>query len=923
MTKLVFWKKNLFELQRGAIGKAFISEITKLINEWCTKSPNRDICLKALMIMPALILQKTSMKCKTSEIKKHIERRLVLWRERKVQDLFDEAKTIQARMKQVTHKARTDDELAKRFAKLMLEGKVNPAIRLLEVNATGGVLPLTDEVIGNLQQKHPAGKPTNDTMLLQGPLMKIHDVIYDDINAELIRKCATKTKGSFGPSCLDADFWRKITSSTLYGSSSDDLCHAIALLTRQLCSDNLNDPNSIEALMSCRLIPLDKAPGIRPIGIGEVLRRIIGKAVMTVIKPDILNATGYQQLCAGQNAGCEVAIHAVRDLFELDSNHGFIQIDASNAFNAINRKLLLHNVNIICPQISTYINNCYAHPARLFITGGKEMSSQEGTTQGDPIAMGMYALGLMPLLTTVAAPDDKNFFQVAFADDLTGVGEIDELKVWWENILKFGPYLGYNVNESKSWLITKERYINQAKTAFKNSAIKITTDGHRHLGAVVGTQANKENYVKEKVTEWINAVNNLTKFACTEPHAAYSAFIHGLRHRFTYTMRTIPDISHLLKPLDDAIDNFTKVLLHGYEFNKDERSLFSLPARFGGMGMIIPSQISQQEYLNSRSVTSGTIEKVKLNEIYSDNNKEVGKIKDHLKSEKRKQHGILLNEIKEKTASKQTLRSIEAATENGASIWLTVLPIKRNGFFLEKQAFWDGIHIRYNIPLERLPTKCVCGFPFDLQHAFSCPKGGLVIARHNEIRDITAEILGEICTGVTVEPTLTPLTGESLPHATAIKSDQARADVSARVFWIKGQIAYCDVRVFNPIAKCHLNKSLPSVHKKNENEKKRQYNQRILQIEHGSFTPLVFSCFGGMSRECSRFFSQAADKLSEKRKTSKSVVMAWIKARLNFALLRSCLQCLRGTRTSSNVAEICEIDIKDIALESNIEIYAN
>ena len=87
------------------------------------------------------------------------------------------------------------------------------------------------------------------------------------------------------------------------------------------------------------------------------------------------------------------------------------------------------------------------------------------------------------------------------------------------------------------------------------------------------------------------------------------------------------------------------------------------------------------------------------------------------------------------------LRLIEASTENGASIWLTVIPIKRNGFFLEKQAFWDAIRIRYNILLERLPTIRVRGDSFNLQHALFCPNGGLVITRHNELRNLTAEIV--------------------------------------------------------------------------------------------------------------------------------------------------------------------------------------
>ena len=133
-------------------------------------------------------------------------------------------------------------------------------------------------------------------------------------------------------------------------------------------------------------------------------------------------------------------------------------------------------------------------------------------------------------------------------------------------------------------------------------------------------------------------------------------------------------------------------------------------------------------------------------------------------------------------------------TENGAFIWLTVIPIKRNGFFLEKQAFWDAIRIRYNILLERLLTLCVCGDSFNLQHALSCPKGGLETTRHNKLRNLTAEILGKVCKNVVIELLLIPLTGEELPECSNTCS-QVRADVSARGLSINGQTAFCDVRV--------------------------------------------------------------------------------------------------------------------------------
>ena len=112
-----------------------------------------------------------------------------------------------------------------------------------------------------------------------------------------------------------------------------------------------------------------------------------------------------------------------------------------------------------------------------------------------------------------------------------------------------------------------------------------------------------------------------------------------------------------------------------------------------------------------------------------------------------------------------------------------------------------------------LLTLCVCGDSFNLQHDLSCPKGGLVITRHNELRKLTAEILGD-CKNVVSEPLPTPLTGEELSKSLNT-SNQARADVSARGLWINGQTAFCDVRVFNPLVKCHLHHSLPAADKKN------------------------------------------------------------------------------------------------------------
>ena len=92
--------------------------------------------------------------------------------------------------------------------------------------------------------------------------------------------------------------------------------------------------------MACRLIPF-KDPGVRPFGVCEVVRRIIGKAILVVTKQDVLDVAGPFQLCAGQNAGCEAAVHAMHKLFQDSSTDAVILVDAKNAFNNINRRVAL------------------------------------------------------------------------------------------------------------------------------------------------------------------------------------------------------------------------------------------------------------------------------------------------------------------------------------------------------------------------------------------------------------------------------------------------------------------------------------------------------------------------------------------------------------------------------------------------------
>ena len=150
---------------------------------------------------------------------------------------------------------------------------------------------------------------------------------------------------------------------------------------------------------------------------------------------------------------------------------------------------------------------------------------------------------------------------------------------------------------------------------------------------------------------------------------------------------------------------------------------------------------------------------------------------------------------------------------------------------------------------------------------------------------------------VEVEPHLETLTGEMI-SSSVNSSDEARLDFSARGFWQKGQKAFFDVRVFNPFAKYYLNQKLDTAFRSNGNEKKRMYNQRIIEIEHGTFSPLVFTPYGGNGREAERFMTELAQKLAERKNMTYNTIIHWLRSKLSFNLLKSAVMCLRGSRRS-------------------------
>ena len=388
-------------------------------------------------------------------------------------------------------------------------------------------------------------------------------------------------------------------------------------------------------------------------------------------------------------------------------------------------------------------------------------------------------------------------------------------------------------------------------------------------------------------------------------------------NKWRYLFRTTGEIADSLEPLEAIRYKFARAVMGRPAFSENERDILSLPVRMGGLDLCKPMESAQEEYMNSCTATAPLVqaasqqERAQMHECSA----EVATVKNELKAQKRKHLKEKAEAIRHNASNDMKL-AMDLAKEKGASSWLSVLLIEEFGFLLHKGAFRDAVALRYGWQPPNLPNVCVCGKNLTVDHAFTCPTGGLPTLRHNNIRDLTADLMAEVCNNVCTEPELQPLSGEALQRRSANCQDSARVDIRAEGFWERSQNAFFDIRVFNPFAPSNRSRSLSATYQQHEKLKRREYEQRIREVDHGSFTPIVLAATGGMGSAAQVTFKRMVSMLAAKREQPYSKVMNVVRCMLNFSLIKSQIRCIRGSR--STVGRAVKTPICMIASEGRV-----
>lgn len=676
------------------------------------------------------------------------------------------------------------------------DGDIKGASRLLF--SEDSMAPNSPDTLSALHTKHPP--PAADSTLPEPP---------SDVNA--LNVTAPEVLGAVGSfrsgtaAGLDGLTAQHLKDLLGCGEAGDSLLKELTALMNLMLAGKVNG-DIVPILYGANLCALNKKDGgVRPIAVGTTYRRLAAKLCCRSTADTLRNLFEPIQLGFGVRGGCEAAIHSLRGFLANNPQDVLLKVDVKNAFNSVDRGVLLGEIKRVVPSLYSFLWQCYSAPTKL-LYGENPLSSAVGCQQGDPLGPAIFSLAIHPIISKL-----KSKFNIWYLDDGTLGGAVTEVLEDLSVLSEQFKLSGLELNFSKCELFLPpnldEKQAIIDKFNFLAPNIKIVNETSlRLLGSPIldeSFSAFVEDKIKHfhAVSERLIQINN---------HMAYTIIRHCVFiPQITYSLRSSHfwNHPHLTSKLDclirETVSNCLNINLEGRTWTQA-----SLPIRHGGLGIRQISSISLPAFLSSahstldlstrilsRSVQNFTppLLAEAINVWKSSTSADLP----HNRSSQRQWDEplckVVRNNLIDAPISSADRARLLAVAEWESGLWLRAIPSTNLGTLLDNISFRIAVSLRLGAYCT-VPHRCPCGNVVDQlgHHGLSCGRSAGRIPRHASLNDIIRRALASARIPAVLEPN-----GLS-------RSDGRRPDGMTLVPWKSGRPLVWDATCVDTLAASHL-----------------------------------------------------------------------------------------------------------------------
>ena len=805
------------------VPKAARAEFTRVFTSQCNRvafNPEK-ISAWVLQLMFAKCILPAVKHRPDSNQSKAVKERLARWRRADYRALWEEAVEM-TKLKGKSRKKTQDQQISQeernsqRASRLAQQGEYTRACQAI---TSAGLAEHTAATVREMKAKHPPPlSPTSFQSQDDSPQMSFS-------KEQVIKAIRSFKKGSApGPDGLRAEHL-KVAIKLSPPNRQDKAADAITKLVNTMGAGAV--PLIVAPYLSgaCLHAGLKKDGGIRPIAVGNILRRLTSKCVMRGVADRAANLLGPHQLGVGVRGGLEAIIHSMRHVVEGGQVDTMVlQLDLINAFNCCDCDSAFHVVEDIFPDILQWVLTCYGSDAEL-IFGKTIISSTTGFHQGDPLAGFLFSLTLHPIVEMIQQQVPTLIANEWYLDDGGVAGQKEELQAVVDILLHHGPARGLILSTAANCPRPKSTIWYPCPTAAHLTNLDpldrgiplVIEDGIVLLGSPIGSI----EFEKQAINKRIDKVREISEMLprMKDAQSEYVLLRSCLSiPKIMFTLRTTNPFHH--QDLWQRFDNITREtisMILGVPVNDGQWLQAQLPVSKGGLGLrasmdhapaaYISSLLSSQdlkESILSKSreecpprISSALIDQLAMKMGEDTSIISIQSVPQKIISLKIDLHNLQLleNNITGLGVTRDIARLASLGLPHSGD-WLNVVPSPALGLHLRPAEFIVSVKYRLGMDIFSRDGQCTaCPLHSDARgdHAISCGYEGERISRHNHLRDAIYNTAVQACLGPTRED-----------RALIPGSDARPADVLIPN-WSGGRDTAMDVTVVNPLQAALVN----------------------------------------------------------------------------------------------------------------------